>query len=387
MAKQKQITNSKRNVSVRNRMEAFLNLNYKIRLNVVSGRVQLTKKPGNNFINIGDVQINSLHRELDKANIPCSMQMLRNTLNSDFSKKYNPFIDYITNTTKWDGQDYIEKITDTITTTSDDNWKKWFKKWFVAMVAGMVDDSKVNHTVIVFSGKQGIGKTTWMLNLVPNELKEYCYTGTLNLGNKDSVIYLSTCMLIMMDELESMNNSKIGELKELITKGHINVRKPYGHTSEMMIRRASFAAAINTREFITDTTGSRRFLCFEAIDIDYKCKIPLNEAYSQAYDLYQNGFKFWFDPTDNVDIENHNNQFRLQSLEEELLMTYYEPCYKHETDLHVSATDIIQLLKSMANVSLTNSSKIMIGRALKSNGFQRFKKNGNYVYALKEKVI
>ena len=41
-----------------------------------------------------------------------------------------------------------------------------FRKWIVALVAGLLIDKVVNHTVIVFSGKQGVGKTTWILNIV-----------------------------------------------------------------------------------------------------------------------------------------------------------------------------------------------------------------------------
>jgi predicted P-loop ATPase len=72
---------------------------------------------------------------------------------------YDPFEDYFNNLPdNVDETDYIELLADTITTTKQDLWRECFKKWFVAMVACVLDEKQVNQTVIVFSGKQGLGK-------------------------------------------------------------------------------------------------------------------------------------------------------------------------------------------------------------------------------------
>ncbi|WP_317125059.1 VapE domain-containing protein [Kaistella daneshvariae] len=41
------------------------------------------------------------------------------------------------------------------------------------------------------------------------------------------------------------------------------MRKAYGHNNENIPRRANFAGSVNTAQFLKDTTGSRRFVCFE----------------------------------------------------------------------------------------------------------------------------
>lgn len=51
-------------------------------------------------------------------------------------------------------------------------------------------------------------------------------------GNKDTLIHLVECMLINLDELENLNRTEIGSLKELITKNQIRIRRPYGHNNE-----------------------------------------------------------------------------------------------------------------------------------------------------------
>lgn len=170
-------------------------------------------------------------------------------------------------------------------TTKQELWRTCFKKWFVAMVACVLDEKQVNQTVIVFSGKQGLGKTTWIEKLMPNPLKEYIFSGTINPSNKDTLIHLAECMLINLDELENLNKTEIGTLKEIITKTHIRMRKAYGHNNENMPRRASFAGSVNTAQFLNDTTGSRRFLCFEVEHIEYTHEIDINKVFSQALKL------------------------------------------------------------------------------------------------------
>ena len=86
---------------------------------------------------------------------------------------------------------------------------------------------------------------------------------------------MSECMLINLDELETLNKSEIGEMKELITKGTIRQRLPYARNNSSLIRRSSFVGSVNNGQFLTDITGNRRFLCFQALSINYLHKIDL----------------------------------------------------------------------------------------------------------------
>ena len=191
------------------------------------------------------------------------------------------------------------------------------------MVACVLDEKQVNQTMIVFSGKQGLGKTTWIEKLMPAPLKEYIFSGTINPNNKDTLIHLAECMLINLDELENLNRTEIGSLKELITKTHIRMRKAYGHNNENMSRRASFAGSVNTAQFLNDTTGSRRFLCFEVEHIEYTHEIDINKVYAQALKLKNEGFRHWFNQEEIKEINANNEQYQLMSPEEELLLTWF----------------------------------------------------------------
>ena len=252
------------------------------------------------------------------------------------------------------------------------------------MVGCVLDEKVINHTVIVFSGKQGLGKTTWVEKLVPKQLKEYLFSGTINPNNKDTLVQLAECMLINLDELENLNRSEIGSLKEIITKTQIRMGKAYGHNNETMPRRASFAGSVNTAQFLNDSTGSRRFLCFELEGIKYQHDVDINMAFSQALFLFKSGFRFWFDQEEIKDISENNEQYQLRSPEEELLLTWFTACEKEKANAYLNASQIASKLAERAKININEGTINKLGKALKKHNFIRLKKNGIFVYALIE---
>ncbi|WP_228464268.1 VapE domain-containing protein [Chryseobacterium indologenes] len=272
----------------------------------------------------------------------------------------------------------------TITTTKQDLWQVCFKKWFVAMVACVTNDKAINQTVIVFSGKQGVGKTTWIEKLIPKPLKDYMFSETINPNNKDTLIHLAECMLINLDELENLNRTEIGTLKELITKTHIRMRKAYGHNNETLPRRASFAGSVNTAQFLNDTTGSRRFLCFEVEHIEYTHNIDINLAYAQAKQLYKSGFRFWFNQEEIKEINQNNEQYQARSPEEDLLLTWFEIADRETANNFINTTQIAAKLAEKAKLNITDGTVMKLGKALKKHGYLRLSKKNGYVYAVRE---
>jgi predicted P-loop ATPase len=381
------VTGAKPADSLSVQVEKYLSSKYHFRINEINQKLEYKAFADADYQLISDRQMNSFNREMIHADIRSNVGVVRNTLMSDFTPVYNPINDYFQSLSSWDGQtDHIVELAKTVSTTNDALWHTCFKKWFVALVGCAIKTEIINHTVIVFSGEQGLGKTTWALNLLPKPLKEYCFSGTIDTGNKDTLINLSETMLINLDELENLNKADLGALKGLITKGSIRVRRPYGFNSETMPRRASFIGSVNGKEFLNDATGNRRFLCFEVINIDYRHSIDMDLVYAQALHLLGSGFQFWFNSSENDLINKNNEQFRNMSVEEELLKQYFEPCAADDADHLLSTTELLTWLGKKAKVSLTDAAKLKMGKALKALGFLRLKRQNKYVYALKETV-
>jgi predicted P-loop ATPase len=151
-----------------------------------------------------------------------------------------------------------------------------------------------------------------------------------------------------------------------------------------MPRRASFAGSVNTAQFLNDSTGSRRFLCFEVEEIQYQHDVDINMIYAQALHLFNEGFRYWFDQEEIKAISDNNEQYQLRSPEEELLLTWFEPATKETANSFLNASQIASKLAEKAKITLTDGTINKLGKALKKHNFVRISKKTGYVYAVKE---
>ena len=210
---------------------------------------------------------------------------------------------------------------------ADRLWRVCFKKWFVAMVASWMRDEVVNHQVLVLIGRQGIYKTTWLEHLIPPHLRAYtCKLANSNDLNKDERLRIAEFGLISLDEIDSMNNRELNQLKSVITATDVNERAAYAYTKERRVRLASFCASGNRRDFLTDITGNRRWLPFEVESIQnpFYTTLPYELMYAQAWALAQDPmFSYWFELDEIAVLEQHNQYFRDESNEEQLLDVYF----------------------------------------------------------------
>lgn len=377
---------NKNHVPIIQHIEQHLSGMNDYRYNVVTGYIEFKCKECMSGQILDEYDFNTLLRSLAKSNLSTSSSMLKNLLKSSFVPKFNPFDSYFNKLSPWDQEtDFIGQLADTVKTTNDELWRLFLKKWLVAMVACLLDDNVSNHTMLVLSGEQGIGKTTWTLKLIPPELRDYVFSGSIDPNNKDTYIFLAEKILINLDELEILNRNQLGSLKQLITKDSVKIRRPYATLSETMPRRASFASSVNFKEFLSDLSGNRRFLCFEAIDINYKHNVSMEGVYTQAMALWKSGFKFWFDKTE-IDVINANNeQYRTKSLEEELLLKHFDPCIAAEANDFLTTTEILNVIFGDDRRNIHNGSLQRLGKILSSRGFLRLKRAGRQVYCVKRK--
>lgn len=333
----------------------------------------------------------------DVANI--NKDQIRTILNSDLIPEYHPVTDYFNKLPAYDAgkePDHIQQLADTITTVRLDQgevstdgssdhewWSRCLRKWLVGMLAGWFEEDRVNHQILVLGGEQGIGKSTWMERLLPRALADYTYVGPIEAGAKDSLIHISENLLIILDELSSLDRGTVKDMKALITQSVIKFRKPYGEHPESRTRYASFAGTTNDEEFLRDPTGSRRWLIFWADKIDKDHEVPIDRVIAQAKHLYDSGFQYWFDQEENKEIEKRNEEHRVTSMEEEVLLKYFEPRSKENADVFLNATEILEELQAAAEkIHFDKGAKVKMGGILSRNGFQRFKRMNFYRYAI-----
>jgi predicted P-loop ATPase len=366
------------NISTIPEIEATLTTWYSFRRNLVLDRLEFKAVEEKDYKIVTKTHLNTIFRNLNwDGTLRCPLTLLETILNSNYVANYDPFVQYFKSLPKWQPtcRDYIQELADTIQTNNKEFWRSSFKKWLVATVACALKPEKINHQVLVLVGVQGIGKSTWLKNLLPERLIDYIFTGIVNPNNKDTFINLSENYFINLDELENLNKSEIGSLKALVTLNDIRVRRAYGAFNETYIRRASFMGSVNDSEFLTDMTGNRRFLCFTCDSINYKSDISINHVYAQAYYLLLNtDFKYWFTGEDISAIESQNESFIRTSVEEELLLKHFSVPAKGDQNIQLLPPSeiAVHIDKYEKITNLTNNASIRkLGQALQKHGFSK----------------
>ena len=304
-----------------------------------------------------------------------NIREMLNLLNSDFVPEYNPFEFYLKHLPPWNGkEDHILGLSLSVMVKGGTDeqllFAEYLKKWLVAMVASWVDAKVVNNVMLVLIGEQGSYKTTWFSHLLPPPLKEYFYTKT-NSGivSKDDLLVLSQYGLVCWEELDSMQLKELNKLKAAMTMPSINERAAYARYHENRPHLASFCGTGNNVQFLSDPTGTRRWLPFVVDSIESPLSSPFDYEgiYSQAYALYRQGFRYWFDKYEIERLARHNLQFETSRSEFELIDEYFRKPVGVEGGEYLSAGVIQQMVGGVGNKEITG---VKLGRALIQMGFE-----------------
>ena len=327
------------------------------------------------YRNLGDRDINTLWGELCKEKSVVK-QHLQNIIDSDFVPHYHPFRHYLEHLPPWKEEDGDAimglSLTVNVKGGSDEQilFYQYLKKWLVAMVASWVNPTVVNNVMLVLIGAQGSYKTTWFSHLLPPQIREYFYTKT-NSGmvSKDDLLVLAQYGLVCWEELDSMLPKELNKLKAAMTMPSINERGAYERYHENRPHVASFCGTGNNVQFLSDTTGTRRWLPFEVESIESPLSTPFDYdgIYAQAYALYQQGFQYWFSSEEISQLTQHNRQFETSQSANELIDEHFRKPVGIEGGDFLPASVILQLV---GGVNMRELSAATLGRALMAMGFE-----------------
>lgn len=372
-------------------VEEFLNEKYEFRFNVIKCKPEMLDLSLNekHFYPVDKYKLNSIKRELDGYNINTSTNALKELFESNFAPAVNPVQDYFKKLPKWDKTtNHIQELAKTVTVADPAKWVEYLTKWLVGVVANaMTNVGCLNHVCLVLTGEQGKFKTTWLDQLAPKTLSNYIFTGKIDPNNKDSLTYIAEFLFINIDDqLRQLNKKDENELKNLITTPAVKYRRPYDPYINEYPHLASFMASVNGNDFLTDPTGSRRFLPFEVLEIDINTakKINMDLIYSQAITLWKEGFHYWFKDEEVQELHKNNSKFQVITQEEQLIQEFFIAPNNKEAATHYFTNALIQdHLESKTRLRLSPKK---IGEALTKLGFEKWQKTDNgitkWVYSI-----
>lgn len=307
--------------------------------------------------------------EVQLADIRVSIKDVRNFLESDYIKNYNPIDEYLFQCyDKWDGKDHIRALARTVP-TANPHWADWFYTWFLGMVdqwRGYSHRQYGNSVAPLLISKQGYNKSTFCRRLLPPEL-QWGYSDNLILSEKRQVYQaMAQFMVINLDEFNQISPQvQQGFLKNLIQLPTLKYKPPYGSHVMEFPRLASFIATSNMKDILSDPSGNRRFIGVELTGpIDVSVRPNYQQLFAQALTALHNGEKSYFDAQQVKLIMKSNSQFEIIQPIDQYFLLYFELVEDEKEGDYLTAAEIFDYLKKQIGSSLKVNSLMGFGRKL-----------------------
>lgn len=307
--------------------------------------------------------------EVQLADIRVSIKDVRNFLESDYIKNYNPIEEYLFQCyDKWDGKDHIRALARTVP-TANPHWADWFYTWFLGMVdqwRGYSHRQYGNSVAPLLISKQGYNKSTFCRRLLPPEL-QWGYSDNLILSEKRQVYQaMAQFMVINLDEFNQISPQvQQGFLKNLIQLPTLKYKPPYGSHVMEFPRLASFIATSNMKDILSDPSGNRRFIGVELTGpIDVSVRPNYQQLFAQALSALNNGEKSYFDAQQVKLIMKSNSQFEIIQPIDQYFQLYFELVEDEKEGDYLTAAEIFDYLKKQIGSSLKVNSLMGFGRKL-----------------------
>ena len=362
-------------------LEDYLFSVYDFRFNVLTEQTEYAPKAKTDFRLVDQRVLNTLCMEARKQGINCWDKDVSRLLHSQKIADYHPFRYYMDSLPLWDGTD---RVTELVQRVSDKAlWMNGFHRWMLGMAAQWMGlDGQCANAVapLLISSEQGRCKSTFCSILLPTELQRF-YIDKFDITSVSGCEQkLSLFGLINMDEFDRYGARSMATLKNLMQLKKLNFRKSHRAYYSQLPRIASFIGTSNQKELLTDTTGSRRFLCVEvAKKID--CTLPdYEQLYAQLKAELLAGERYWFTSEEEQEIQENNRMYYKHSPEQDIFFRCFRLPLATEEGVQLSATEIFCQLQKKFPAAFRNSNVYNMGRLLVSLGVERIRTRYGSVY-------
>ena len=293
---------------------------------------------------------------------------------------FNPVTEWI-DSEPWDGVDRLADFIDAITAEPEfpDSLKRTLIiKWLRSAVAAAYKPTGFSaRGVLTFQGPQGIGKTTFIRSLIPDDaLRESVVKLDHHLdgANKDTIITAATHWIVEIGELDSSFRKDVARLKGIITADTDKVRLPYHRRDSEFPRRTVFCATVNARNFLVDDTGNSRWWTIPVVRMNPDHGIDMQQLWAQVRSKFESAdFQWWLTPQEDAALEAQNRDHRAVNTIRERLDAAIDSGAKDSDKRFYTAT---QALQKVGIASPSNRQAQQAGGALREHFGEPRKRNG-----------
>ena len=357
------------------RLAGFLDGRYEFRFNLLAEVTEFRPKDGKGrpFRPATERDLNALCLEAHRGGVPCWDRDLLRMVHSTRVPAYHPFRLYFEQLPQWDGQDRLRGLAERV--SSNPLWVQAFHRWMLgtaAQWAGLSDGMHAQCVApLLVSDEQGMGKSTFCRAILPPELRPY-YSDSVDLARPEAVERQLTEMgLLNLDEFDRIPERKHPLLKNLMQLAALNVRKAYRRHASALPRIAAFIGTSNSRELLSDPSGSRRFVCVLVEKPIDSTGIEHDQVYAQLKAELLRGERHWFSREEENALRLHNAAFYRVSPVEEVFRRHYRPAVPHEKALLLALPDLLASLRRRQPGTMAGVNLMRLAQTLAAMGVQK----------------
>jgi predicted P-loop ATPase len=154
---------------------------------------------------------------------------------------------------------------------------------------------KVDHMLVLESGKQGTGKTSGTRALFGGD--DWYADCQRSPADKDFYQDLVGKWVVEIGEMTSFTKTELGKVKQAITAQADTYRPSYGRYSRTFKRQCIFVGTTNEDSWQRDPTGGRRYLPVRVGGVDVVALArDRDQLWAEAVVRYRRGDPWWIAP-------------------------------------------------------------------------------------------
>lgn len=255
--------------------------------------------------------------------------------------QFNPVLDLLKRGDKWDGHDRIPDLYDLLNIGGDPLSQTLVKLWLyqaIAMLYNSDTEPLRPEGVLVLLGKQNQRKSTFVEHLALNDMGLDFYGELpIKVDDRDAMRRITGHWIVEIGEIDQLRFQEVEAVRQFLTLTKDSFRAPYARSDTVSPRRTSFIATANSKDYLRDVTGNRRFWTVELDDkgIDYQsiCDFDFLQLWKQI-----------FSEVDAMSYKQRGECFRLTGFDLDAL-NLRNTKYRRPIDAETEVQDILALAK------------------------------------------
>lgn len=241
--------------------------------------------------------------------------------------RFNEVKDYF-QSLSWDGVPRIETMLHDYLGAEDNAYTRAVgRKSLAAGVARVMTPGCKYDYVPVFSGPQGIGKTTFLKTIG----RDWHSDSLQSFRGKEAAEMIQGILINEIGEMTGYSKSDDNEIKQFLSRCYDVYRQPYGRHTGRYPRKGIFFGTCNDHDFLKDPTGSRRFwpvdvgICTPTKNIWSELPGEVDQLWAEAVYYWKQGEPLYMDtPELDAAAKAEQEQHREDNVKEGMIRDFLE---------------------------------------------------------------